>query len=136
MDRSLHQLVWQRAGGLCEYCQRPQDSSSCPFEIDHIVAEQHGGATDAGNLAVACIYCNRHKGPNLSGTDPETGRIVRLFNPRTDGWDEHFEWAGPVLHGRTDIGRATIVVLAINRPEYVDVRQELIDAGLFPPSRQ
>ena len=29
--------------------------------------------------------CNLHKGPNLSGVDPDTGQVVRLFDPRDDG---------------------------------------------------
>jgi hypothetical protein len=34
----------------------------------------------------------------------------------------------------TDIGRATIVVLAINRPHRVAHRQALFDEGVFPPT--
>jgi hypothetical protein len=53
-----------------------------PFHLEHIIAKQHGGETKADNLAWACHRCNRHKGPNLSGIDPETQEIVQLFNPR------------------------------------------------------
>jgi hypothetical protein len=35
--------------------------------------------------------------------------------------------------GRTAVGRATVVVLAMNDPEAVEVREALIDEGLFPP---
>jgi hypothetical protein len=32
------------------------------------------------NLALACCYCNRYKGPNLAGIDPQYGNIVSLFH--------------------------------------------------------
>jgi hypothetical protein len=51
------------------------------FHVDHVVARQHGGRTDLSNLALACMHCNRHKGPNIAGSDPRTGEIVRLFDP-------------------------------------------------------
>jgi hypothetical protein len=37
MERSLQELVWQRAGNRCEYCQVPQSRDRLPFEIDHII---------------------------------------------------------------------------------------------------
>ena len=30
------------------------------------------------------LNLNWHKGPNIAGTDPETGRLVRLFNPQLE----------------------------------------------------
>lgn len=35
--------------------------------------------------------------------------------------------------GRTAVGRATVDVLNINRPDRVALRQILIEDGLFPP---
>ena len=40
-----------------------------------------------------------------------------LFNPRRQKWDRHFRWDGPLLVGRTAIGRTTIRVLQINCEE-------------------
>jgi hypothetical protein len=133
MVESLDDLVWRRAGGCCEYCRFPAQYSSTHFEIEHIIAEQHGGKTVASNLALACFADNRHKGPNLGGIDPKTGRRVWLFHPRRMKWDRHFRWDGPVLVGRTPIGRATIEVLAINLPHRVAQRAALIAEGRFPP---
>jgi hypothetical protein len=62
MEQALTTLVWQRAHATCEYCQLPQSLSPIPFEIDHIIAQKHGGATDATNLALACFYCNSFQG--------------------------------------------------------------------------
>lgn len=104
-----------------------------PFEIDHIIAQKHGGPTDGANLSLSCFYCNRYKGPNIAGVDPESGRIVRLFHPRKDAWARHFRWNGPVLVARTAAGRATIAVLSMNHVDAVSLRQALIDEGIFPP---
>jgi hypothetical protein len=57
-----------------------------------------------------------------------------LFNPRRHKWDRHFRWRGPFLVGRTPIGRVTVGVLALNDPNAVRVRMELIDEGVFQPS--
>ncbi len=129
MDEELTQLVWRRARRRCEYCQLHQDFSRLPFEIDHIIARKHGGPTAAGNLALTCFYCNRYKGPNISGIDARGGKIVRLFHPRRHKWSRHFCWDGP-----TAIGRATIAVLNLNELEAVATRSALIAAGLFPPA--
>ena len=114
MNSALVELVWERAHGCCEYCQMPQQYDELRFEIDHIVAEQHGGMAVAGNLALACFADNHHKGPNLAGIDPKTRRRAWLYHPRRHKWGWHFCWHGPILVGRTAIGRATVVVLAIN----------------------
>ena len=84
------------------------------------------------NLALACLHCNRHKGPNIAGTDPETGAMIRLFHPRLHRWSNHFEWAGAVLRGRTAIGRTTIHVLAINDADFLAMRTALIEEQVFP----
>ena len=91
MNRKLFLKVQKRAGHRCEYRRLPQLAFPLLFQIDHIRAEKHGGETVEGNLALACTHCNRHKGPNIAGFDAETGRIARLFNPRTDLWEQHFE---------------------------------------------
>ena len=82
MANDLEALVWQRAGDRCEYCQLPARSSSTPFEVVYIIADQHGGPPVLGNLALACFACNRHKGPTLGGIAPKTGKKVWLFHPR------------------------------------------------------
>jgi hypothetical protein len=114
----------------------PQAYDEIPFEIDHVIAEQHGGKTIASNLALACFADNHHKGPNLSGIDPKTRKRTWLFNPRRHKWDRHFWWDGPMLVGRTAVGRATIAVLGINFDYRVRQRTQLIAEGVFPPAEQ
>lgn len=55
MNIALVELVWKRAHHCCEYCRMPQIYDEIPFEIDHIIAEQHEGKTVASNLALACF---------------------------------------------------------------------------------
>jgi hypothetical protein len=133
MESSLERLVWQRAKGRCEYCRLPQAFSPLTHAIDHIIARQHIGPTEAENLALACFFCNSYKGPNIAALNPRSGRMVRLFHPRKDRWKHHFEWNGPYMVGRTHTGRVTIALLEINRPEAVEFREHLIREGSFPP---
>lgn len=135
MDVALKSLVWQRAADTCEYCRLPQGLDVLPFQIDHIIAEKHHGQTVADNLALCCLNDNLHKGPNIAGLDPETGTLTRLYHPRRDLWEEHFAWMGPVLTGRTPIGRTTIDVLHINSPDRVELRRTLMQFGQLPNSR-
>lgn len=132
MNLTLIRQVFERAGGLCEYCRLPAEFFPLTFHVDHITPRQHGGSTEWDNLALACLHCNRHKGPNLAGLDPISGELARLFDPRRDLWVEHFEWLGTDLVGRTAIGRATVRVLAINAPDFRSVRESLRREGRFP----
>jgi hypothetical protein len=116
-------LVRERAGARCEYCQLPEEESVLPHELDHIRAKKHRGQTSLQNTCWACAYCNLAKGPNVAGYDDETDELVALFNPRTEEWKEHFFWEGPVLRGKTPKGRATVDVLRINDPERVEHRR-------------
>jgi hypothetical protein len=125
MDAATRTLVRERAGNVCEYCSLPQEATPfATFHIEHIIAVQHRGGDDLSNLALSCHHCNAHKGPNLTGIDPDTGQIVPLFNPRRDVWAEHFRRAGAIIEGLTPPGRATVYVLAMNEPEWVDLRVE------------
>ncbi len=132
MQRQLVELVRRRAAFRCEYCHFPERFTGLNFQIDHVIAEKHGGPTASENLALSCIYCNSYKGANLSGIDPATGEIVRLFHPRRDNWREHFQWQAAFLVGRSPIGRATISVLRINDTSAVALRRLFIRAGVFP----
>jgi hypothetical protein len=129
MDPALRQLVWDRANSRCEYCHLSEAHSFYPFQVDHILAEKHGGLTVADNLALSCYYCNTYKGPCIAGWDAMKADAVRLFNPRRDDWNDHFRWDGPFLLGRSEIGRATIHVLQINHPDAVEVRRLLVESG-------
>jgi HNH endonuclease len=130
---ALRQLVLERAEGRCEYCRFPQDAAFLTFEIDHIIAEKHSGATVAENLALACVFCNSFKGTDLGSLDPDTGQLTPFFNPRIQLWDDHFrvEEDGR-LQPITPEGRVTVAILHMNDPERVLERQLLLQAGRYP----
>lgn len=132
MNTALECLVWQRANSTCEYCRLPQELHAAPFQVDHVIAQKHGGATEAENLALACLSCNLFKGPNVAGIDPDSRTIMRLFHPRSDVWDQQFRWEGAILIGLNAIGRTTVNVLAINEPSRVAIRASLLSEGRFP----
>jgi hypothetical protein len=132
VDEALARAVPERAGHRCEYCLVPAAAYHTPFEIDHIVARQHGGQATPSNLAYSCLHCNSHKGPNIAGLDPVTRKITRLFHPRLHKWSHHFRWDGAHLVGRTAIGRTTIMVLNMNDGAAVEVRAALLDEAVFP----
>ncbi|MGO8903099.1 MAG: HNH endonuclease [Isosphaeraceae bacterium] len=127
MNEALARLVWERARSRCEYCQLSQALTRLPCQIDHVIAVKHRGSTRASNLALSCFACNNHKGPNIAGIDPVSGKIAPLYNPRRHKWARHFRWEGPVLCGETAIGRATVAVLEMNLPYRVALRQALIE---------
>jgi len=132
MESRLRELVRQRAAGRCEYCRLPQAAAPFfVFHVEHIRARQHQGTDGLSNLALACPDCNACKGPNLTTTDPETGQVVPLFNPRMHSWDEHFDLEGPRILGLTAIGRGTVQLLKMNEEERVEVRAELLARGEY-----
>ena len=130
MDKAVYKTVRVRAGHRCEYCRFPEAFAELPFQLDHIIAQQHGGPTVLENLALACCYCNRYKGPNLSGIDPNSGEVVTLFHQRRQQWDEHFRWSkdGAQIIGTTASGRATVARLQMNRSLAVQARQRWVQA--------
>lgn len=131
MDAAAVRVVRERAAGRCEYCRDPESLSLATFHIEHITARQHGGDDGAENLALACPDCNWRKGPNLTSLDPQTGKLTRLFHPRTDSWPEHFIASGTRIQGRTDIGRATTELLDLNSPARRKHRALLLQIGLL-----
>lgn len=126
MGEATQQLVRERANHLCEYCRIPEEYFAQRFHVEHIVARSHGGEDGLENLALACRRCNLHKGPNLSGIDPLTNKLTRLFNPRLDVWSEHFELLQDgTIGGITDLGRTTVFVLDMNAERRVELRRAI-----------
>jgi hypothetical protein len=106
------------------------------LEIEHIVPIAKGGSDEEGNLWLACPLCNRHKGDKTNASDPATGELVPLFNPRQQVWVEHFQWANEGLRivGLTPTGRATVSALHLDDdPDALIVRSYWILAGWHPP---
>ena len=128
---ALRQLVYDRAQGCCEYCLVSDRLTLAPHEIDHIIAEKHGGSTSAENLALACVLCNKRKGSDIASIDPETGEVSALFHPRKDVWHQHFQQSGARFLPLTLKGRTTLQLLQLNQQSRLEERLLLIDAGLL-----
>ena len=122
---ALRREVEERAKHRCEYCLLPAKVSFFPHEIDHVIAQKHGGQTDADNLAFTCWRCNRHKGTDLGSFDPQTGEFSFLFNPRTQQWSEHFTFERVTIVGLMPEGRTTVKLLQFNSEERLAERQRL-----------
>ena len=135
ISASLRKRVAETACFRCGYCQISQHIVGPLLEIDHIIPEAEGGTNDEENLFLACPMCNSHKATRHQATDPETQRIVPLFNPRTEIWVEHFEWIeeSTVIRGKTPTGRATVAALNVNHPDVVAARRLWVIAGWHPP---
>ena len=136
IPRRLRDLVVRRADGRCEYCQLSQVGQEATFHIDHIVPRIDGGETEEDNLALACVSCSLRKEARRTAADPETGKIVPLFNPRVDDWHSHFSWDGVFLVGLTAKGRATVGALRLNRPVILAIRREEAERGRHPPTEE
>jgi hypothetical protein len=135
VSTQLRMFVSERAQFCCEYCWSQESFATQSFSIEHIVPKARGGLTDSSNLAFACQGCNGHKSAKLLGVDPIGGDLVRLFNPRSDVWQEHFLWNEDYseIVGLTAVGRTTIFELRLNRSNLVNLRQALYTVGKHPP---
>jgi len=131
---TLRRLVYERAGGCCEYCLLPDAVTMAPLEVDHIIARKHGGEVEEQNLALCCARCNKHKGSDLATLDLETGELVLLYHPRRNRWHDHFQVSGSLIIAVTAIGHATVRLLQLNHPKRMAVRQTLVAVGLWPPA--
>jgi hypothetical protein len=133
--KGLRELVARTAGYRCGYCLTQEAVVGAPMEIEHIVPESLGGATEEENLWLACSLCNDHKGDRVAALDPETGEMIRLYDPRRQIWKAHFAWtrAGDRIVGQTPVGRATVIALHLNRPALVRSRRVWVGAGWHPP---
>ncbi len=109
VSAELRRNVEERASGACEYCLIQQEDTFVGCQVDHIIAEKHGGETAFDNVALACAFCNRAKGTDIASLVPGTQALVRLFNPCVDAWHTHFRFNEVtfVIEPLTDIGSVT-----------------------------
>ena len=129
---SLRREVRERAEERCEYCLLSESQAFFPHEPDHLIALKHGGRSTAANLALACSDCNRFKGSDIASIDAVTGKLVPLFNPRTQKWFAHFRLIGGQIIPLTPTGRVTEQLLRLNLPRRVEIREQLVALGLYP----
>ena len=104
-------------------------------EVDHVIAEKHGGATDGDNLALSCVACNVRKGSDIASIDPDTGEVTRLFHPRRQCWSDEFQLTGSTIVASSPVARATVWLLQLNAPDRLAERAALLAAGLIRPTQ-
>lgn len=132
----LRRQVAKDANNRCGYCLSAEILSGIPLTIDHIIPVAAGGDTVRENLWLACRPCNEYKSDQIYAQDSETGKRVRLFNPRAQDWHTHFTWSvdGTHILGLTSTGRATVAALKLNRYLLVCARSRWVQAGWHPPA--
>jgi 5-methylcytosine-specific restriction endonuclease McrA len=132
----IERRVRKDAQNRCGYCLSPQRLVMARLEMEHIIPIAKGGSNDESNLWLACPICNRYKSDKITNIDSETGEIVKLFNPRTQVWSEHFFWTkdGLQIVGKTPTGRATVKALHLSDDaDALEVRSYWVLAGWHPP---
>ena len=58
-----------------------------------------------------------------------------LYHPRRQRWGDHFAWSDDFTRviGLTATGRATVVLLQLNRETLINLREALVVLGQHPP---
>ncbi len=127
--------IRQTANNRCGYCLTPQAIVSMPLEIEHLQPTAQGGTDAEENLWLACRNCNGFKHAKTQAVDPKTNIKTPLFNPRTQIWNEHFEFneEKTEINGKTECGRATVTALRLNFEIAVKARKIWVSAGWYPP---
>jgi hypothetical protein len=125
--------IVRRAGNRCEYGQLPAQFQVGGLEVDHILPRSRGGQTDMANVALACPHCNARTWAHIDGEDRTSGQRVALFHPRTQRWEEHFQWSAQhpfEIVGISVYGRATVARWQMNHPDLVSIRRLLAGLGI------
>jgi 5-methylcytosine-specific restriction endonuclease McrA len=127
--------VVARANHCCEYCRSQARFAVQSFSVEHIFPQSRGGTNSLDNLAMACQGCNNYKYNKMEDEDPVTGQMVPLYHPRKNRWNEHFSWNNDftLIIGLTQIGRATVKTLMLNREGVINLRRMLYAMGEHPP---
>jgi HNH endonuclease len=135
INKEVESKIRRDAKNLCGYCLNPQELIPFKLEIEHIYPQALGGETVEENLWLACRECNAHKSKKIKSVDFLTGKLVKLFNPRVQIWQEHFEFSKDKtkIIGKTPCGRATVESLQMNNFYQTTARSAWLATGKFPP---
>ena len=131
----LQRQIRTRWLDCCAYCLTAESLTATTFEFEHIIPRSAGGETTLENLCLSCPSCNRYKTNRQQIVDRVTEQTIPLFHPQLQVWKEHFNWNDDAseIVGITDVGRATIDTLKMNRPQLVRVRKLWVKLGEHPP---
>lgn len=127
ISKELRQQVTDRASDRCEYCLIPSNLAFYRLQVDHIIPERQEGPTTLENLALACKPCNCKKGYSVVRFYYDSGKSVRLFNPRNQIWKQHFELlTSGEIKCLTETAVATAEMLDFNNKARVEFRGKMI----------
>jgi hypothetical protein len=134
ISADLRRQIRARFASCCAYCKTAESFSVAIFEFEHIVPRSAGGSTTYENLCLACPACNRWKTNRTTAPDSTTRQDVPLFHPQRNSWTDHFAWSddATIIIGLTPVGRATIALLRMNRPQLIRVRRMWFAMGEHP----
>jgi hypothetical protein len=135
VSKKTKALVAKRANYCCEYCFTREDFANANLSVDHIIPQSKSGDDHPDNLCYCCTGCNNYKYTFTEAEDPISGLKVSLYNPRTQKWQDHFEWSIDYCEiiGITTIGRATIKRLNLNRTGLRNLRKAMVIGNYHPP---
>lgn len=135
IKKDLDEIIRRQAKNRCGYCLNPQELIPYKLEIEHILPKVLGGESTEENLWLACRECNAHKAAKTKAIDNLTGKSVKLYNPRTQVWREHFEFSktNSQIIGKTPCGRATVESLQMNNFYQITARSIWVEMNKFPP---
>jgi hypothetical protein len=109
----------EETSGKCAYCESKLLHVTYG-DIEHIIAKKvkPDFTYEWDNLTLACDICNTNK-----------GKREGLIDPYTDKIDTYLRFRGPMLNALpgSEVGRATVVLLDLNRPPLMEMRREKID---------
>jgi hypothetical protein len=133
---SIQRAIIALSKDYCEYCIIPAAFATDFYSFDHIIPVCKNGESVLENLARSCSICNGLKQGKTTHLDPFSQQICRLYHPRQDNWDDHFQWSIDELQliGKTAIGNTTIALLQLNRSNAINLRKLLKMVGLHPPT--
>jgi hypothetical protein len=131
----LRRKIESRANNLCEYCLIHEDDTFLGCQVDHIIAEKHGGTTESSNLSYACTFCNQAKGSDVGSVVGGSDEFTRFFNPRADSWIDHFVLESVLIQALTPVGEATANILGFNKEERILERAILSSVGRYPSAQ-
>jgi hypothetical protein len=93
VNQALVRSVWERANRRCEYCHMPASGYVGSFQVDHIVARQHGGEASPENIWLlhAYIAINTRAQTSPEGIRKQAKSYSSFIHGGTDG--------GTILNG-------------------------------------
>jgi 5-methylcytosine-specific restriction endonuclease McrA len=134
ISEKLKNRIRLTAKNRCGYCLLPQSLNTSLLEIEHLLPTAKGGTDEEENLWLACRLCNGYKATQTEFFHSETNQFILLFNPRTQNWDDHFDWNDEYIVGKTNCGRVTVQALKLNNEIILPIRKKWVNAGWFPPT--